>query len=164
MKLLLECLLKRPGGTHVDLGGQNYHFSPNSDPEGLGRHVCEVEDTKHAQRLLGIPEGYQILELTGKPAPKVSAPAPAPKVTPAVAPAPVVQPTLDSDPERENHTGDQTADVVTDVVALPTDEELAAMDIEQLRAQAEKEMGRKPSLRAKEALLISQILSARQPV
>lgn len=158
MKLLIECFLKRPGGTRVDLEGTVYHFTEANDPLGLGRQACEVSNTKHAQRFLGIAEGYRILELDVEAAQTVTAPAPviaaaAPPVTLAgpdpIAPPPV--PVADVEP-----TG-------AEVLALPTEEELADMDLDALRLQAEKEIGRKPSSKAKEALLISQILASRQP-
>jgi hypothetical protein len=59
----IECILKRPGGTHAEIGGITYHFAPNSD----GAHVADVTDNKHIQRFFGIPEGYRIY---GEPAAK----------------------------------------------------------------------------------------------
>lgn len=168
-KLLIECILKRPGGTLVELDGLNYHFKPLNDPAGLGRDVCFVENTKHAQRFMGIPEGYRLAEdaepavLTAPvppapPAPaRVAAPPPAPDPTPGgvlmdpvTLPEPVPQTAIDA-----NAPGS------TQPSALPSEEELAAMDLEPLRAQAELELGRKPSPKAKEPLLISQILAIR---
>ncbi len=52
----IECILKRPGGTHAEIGGITYHFAPNAD----GAHVADVADNDHIQRFLGIPEGYRI--------------------------------------------------------------------------------------------------------
>lgn len=52
----IECILKRQGGTHVDMGGVVYHFAPQPD----GAHVADIEDNAHIQRFLGIPEGYRI--------------------------------------------------------------------------------------------------------
>lgn len=53
--MLIESLIQRANGTHVDLGGVVYHFSPR---KADGRHVAEVEDEDHVQRFLDIPEGY----------------------------------------------------------------------------------------------------------
>jgi hypothetical protein len=52
----IECILKRPGGTKVDLGGTEYHFAPQAD----GAHVAVVKENAHIQRFLSIPEGYRI--------------------------------------------------------------------------------------------------------
>ena len=56
MKMTIKCLLKREGGTKVDIDGVEYHFAPNED----GDHVCEVSNKKHIARFLSIPEGYEI--------------------------------------------------------------------------------------------------------
>jgi len=53
--MFIECLLKRPGGTVVELDGKKYHFKPNSH----GDHVAEVTDPRHIEILLNIPEGYR---------------------------------------------------------------------------------------------------------
>jgi hypothetical protein len=52
----IECKLKRPGGTHVTLGGVKYHFAPQAD----GAHVADVADEAHQDRLLGIAEAYRV--------------------------------------------------------------------------------------------------------
>ncbi len=51
----IECILKRQGGTVVDLGGKTYHFKPQDD----GAHVAEVADDEHAEKLLAVSEAYQ---------------------------------------------------------------------------------------------------------
>lgn len=53
--MIIECLLKRLGGSHVELGDKVYHFAPN-DKE---HHVCAVEQEDHISTLLAIPEGYR---------------------------------------------------------------------------------------------------------
>lgn len=53
--MLIECILRRTGGTHVDLGSAIYHFAPDE----AGRHVADVTDDDHIDRLLAIPEGYR---------------------------------------------------------------------------------------------------------
>lgn len=52
----IECLVKREGGSVVEVFGANYHFIPADD----GCHVADVENTKHQDRLLSISEGYRI--------------------------------------------------------------------------------------------------------
>lgn len=205
MEMLVECILRRPGGSKVDMGGGVvYHFHPKNDPEQAGRDIAVVNNRAHFQRFMQIPEGYQIPEdrtETKLPAPTTftappvnpqaigvasSGPAPtgtvlpaatAPQgdgqagqqagpadvapvilaapagatvetVPPAPAPAPVQPVTLDPPPP-----------VAT---ALPDEEALRAMDLDALRAQAALELGRKPSAKAKEDVLISQILTIRE--
>lgn len=52
----IECILKREGGSKVEIGGTEYHFAPQAD----GAHVAEVSNNGHIQRFLSIPEGYRI--------------------------------------------------------------------------------------------------------
>lgn len=60
----IECILKREGGSVVDLGGIEYHFEPVAD----GAHVADVEDKAHIDRFLSISEGYKLYH--GKETPK----------------------------------------------------------------------------------------------
>lgn len=60
----IECILKREGGSVVDLGGIEYHFEPLAD----GAHVADVEDKAHIDRFLSISEGYKLYH--GKDTPK----------------------------------------------------------------------------------------------
>ena len=50
----IECPVKRPGGSHIELWGVDYHFQEQPD----GAHVAEVSDPKHQDRFLEI--GYKI--------------------------------------------------------------------------------------------------------
>lgn len=52
----IECILKREGGSKVEIGSTEYHFAPQAD----GAHVAEVSNNGHIQRFLSIPEGYRI--------------------------------------------------------------------------------------------------------
>ncbi len=56
MTTLIECKLHREGGSHVELGGIDYHFKPNE----FGHHVADVADDDHADRLLSITEAYRL--------------------------------------------------------------------------------------------------------
>lgn len=56
--MLIECIIKRNGGSHVSLGSETYHFRPGQN----GAHVAEVEDPEHVQRLLLIAEGFREAE------------------------------------------------------------------------------------------------------
>lgn len=53
---VIECTLKRDGGTKVDLDRTEYHFKPNA----VGAHVAEVSDRSHIRTFLAIPEGYEL--------------------------------------------------------------------------------------------------------
>jgi hypothetical protein len=69
--MLIECTIKRPGGSHVELFGHTYHFAPRAD----GAHVCEVDDDRAAERLvMEIPEGYRVADPEGPPAEDVLPP------------------------------------------------------------------------------------------
>jgi len=63
----IESIIRRAAGSTVVLGDQTYRFLPGEDD----RHVCEVEDEAHIERLLSIKEGFR--EVTAK-ADDVSAP------------------------------------------------------------------------------------------
>jgi hypothetical protein len=65
--MLIESLIKRVGGTHVQLGNDIYHFSNHikDDP----RHVCDVDDEDHIQTFLAIKEGYRIVKVPKKARP-----------------------------------------------------------------------------------------------
>lgn len=52
----IECILKRHGGTRVELGSMEYHFEPLDD----GAHVAEVDDEAHVDRFLSIGEAYKL--------------------------------------------------------------------------------------------------------
>lgn len=57
--MLIECILRRPGGTFVELDGVLYHFKPSAEDD---RHICDVENFNHVQIFLGIPEGYRAVD------------------------------------------------------------------------------------------------------
>lgn len=65
--MLIQCILKRDGGSKIDLDGIAYHFEPLAD----GAHVADVAHDVHADRFLAIPEGYKVyrgdLTPAGKP-------------------------------------------------------------------------------------------------
>lgn len=56
--MLIECLIRRPDGTRVQLDDKHYHFkavNAEIDP----RHLAEVLNKAHAERFLAISEGYR---------------------------------------------------------------------------------------------------------
>lgn len=56
--MLIKSLIKRDGGTVVDIAGINYHFAPDDS----GEHVCDVSD-EHADIFLDIIEGYEQVKI-----------------------------------------------------------------------------------------------------
>lgn len=55
MSQIIECLIKRAGGSVIELGAAKYHFKPNAE----GDHVCEIADKGHADILLAIDTAYR---------------------------------------------------------------------------------------------------------
>lgn len=55
----IESIIRRHGGTVVELDGVTYEFKPE---ERDGPHVCDVTDEDHIRRFLAIPEGYRALD------------------------------------------------------------------------------------------------------
>lgn len=98
--MLIECKLKRQGGSKVDIGGIVYHFKPNTNDPG-DPHLCDVKDKLHAQRFLGIAEGYCL-------------PGDAPEPTPE----PVVSTAVERTAEA-NEANDNPADADDEAPALP---------------------------------------------
>lgn len=54
--MLIECTVKRLGGSKIDIENVVYEFLPNKD----GAHVCDVKNQDHIQRFLSIREGYKL--------------------------------------------------------------------------------------------------------
>jgi hypothetical protein len=52
--MLIKSLIKRDGGSVVNIGSIDYHFLPDTD----GDHVCEVAEEDNAALFLAIAEGY----------------------------------------------------------------------------------------------------------
>ena len=55
MTQTIECLIKRHGGSIIELDDSKYHFKPNGD----GDHVCDVPNEGHAAILLAIDTAYR---------------------------------------------------------------------------------------------------------
>jgi len=81
----IESLLKRKGGTKIELFGKNYHFKPEDaaikveEPAFMeAAHVCDIDDDSAIHRLcVGIKEGFAPLDRSAsipKPTKTVSAP------------------------------------------------------------------------------------------
>lgn len=53
--MLIECLIRRNGGSVISCNGTEYHFAPNAS----GAHVCDVKNERDIEDFLMIPEGYR---------------------------------------------------------------------------------------------------------
>ena len=158
--VLIESLIKRPGGSKIPMGSMTYHFTPDD----LGRHVATVSDTDHIARFLQISEGFRLLGAITAPIAPV-APA-SPPVGVVTRQATSVQPAQLTGP----------ADAVTAPAAAPvapvpsvqdqqdastTEKPLDEMSDEELRATFKAEIGRAPSPKSKLETMIAQIEAVR---
>lgn len=154
----IECLLKRPGGTRIALGGTAYHFKPDD----LERHVASVENPDHSKLLLGITEGYRSLD-----------PLPPAQVTLADALAILRQQFPDADlskiagnvaePAPAETEAVAPVDAATEAVAADDgkdDGAFADMSDDDLRAEFEKLLGRKPHQKMLRETMVAQIIAA----
>ena len=154
----IECLLKRPGGTRIALGGTAYHFKPDD----LDRHVASVENPDHSKLLLGITAGYRSLD-----------PLPPAQVTLADALAILRQQFPDADlskiagnvaePAPAETEAVAPVDAATEAVAADDDKDdgaFADMSDDDLRAEFEKLLGRKPHQKMLRETMVAQIIAA----
>ena len=139
----IESILKRPGGTKVTMGDSLYHFAPNEQDQ----HVAEVENPDHAKVFLNIPEGYRSLDPIqpqqvsledAMAVLKAQFPNADFSALTAAVPAPAAA-TSEPDPEPDAQEPDDAGDDAEDDPAG-----LADMSDEELRAEFEKLIGRKP--------------------
>lgn len=164
--MLIECKLKRQGGSVVDMGdGTVYHFKD----DGTGRHVSNITVSKHIAVLMGIPEGYaipdeQLASMITPEAPGVQTqPAPAPVaatiIVQPVQAEPVAQPEQSQTTEPVTPTpgaADQR-DAVDTVAELTED-----TPIETIREVYLAEIGRVANTNYKAQTLIAAIEAARK--
>lgn len=148
--VIIESIIKRPGGSTVTLGDIDYRF----EPDHQGRHVAVVENPVHIDRLLSIREGFRLLEA----APKANAPAPV--AAGAMQAAPVQQATpapVTTEPEGDEGRGDDS-DKKPEGAA---DGALEDMSLSQIREVFKVELGRNPSPKSIKETLIAQIEAVR---
>lgn len=156
----IESILKRPGGTKVTMGDSLYHFAPNEQDQ----HVAEVENPDHAKVFLNIPEGYRSLDpiqpqqvsledamaVLKAQFPNADFSALTAAAGPALAAA-----TSEPDPEPDAQEPDDAGDDAEDDPAG-----LADMSDEELRAEFEKLIGRKPHANMLRENMEAQITAA----
>ena len=155
----IESILKRPGGTKVTMGDSLYHFAPNEQDQ----HVAEVENTDHAKVFLNIPEGYRSLDPIqpqqvsledAMAVLKAQFPNADFSALTAAVPAPAAA-NSEPDPEPDAQEPDDAGDDVEDDPAG-----LADMSDEELRAEFEKLIGRKPHANMLRENMEAQITAA----
>ena len=159
----IESLLKRAGGTKVPMGSAVYHFKPDE----IDRHVADVDNPDHAKVFLGIPEGYRSLD----PLPPqqvslddamavlkaqfpgadfsalISGAAPAaPEPAPAQAVPDLSEPSAEPDEDDSDDDNDPAG--------------LADLSDEELSAEFEKLIGRKPHAKMLRETMEAQITAA----
>lgn len=164
--MLIECKLKRQGGSVVDMGdGTAYHFKD----DGTGRHVSNITVSKHIAILMGIPEGYAIPD--EQLASMITPEAPGAQTKPdsaQVAATIVIQPT-EANPVSQPDEGQTTVPVTTapggtdqrdsvDAVAELTED----TPIETIREVYLAEIGRVANANYKAQTLIAAIEAARK--
>lgn len=55
----IECILRRPGGTMIEIADKRIHFAPEDGADGAP-HVANVDHEAIAKRLLSITEAYRL--------------------------------------------------------------------------------------------------------
>ena len=155
----IESILKRPGGTKVTMGDSLYHFAPNDQDQ----HVAEVENPDHAKVFLNIPEGYRSLDPIqpqqvsledAMAVLKAQFPNADFSALTAAVPAPAAA-NSEPDPEPDAQEPDDAGDDAEDDPAG-----LADMSDEELRAEFEKLIGRKPHANMLRENMEAQITAA----
>ncbi|UFM64240.1 hypothetical protein LOS78_01835 [Paracoccus sp. MA] len=158
----IESILKRDGGTKVTLGTTRYHFKPDE----LDRHVAEVENPDHAKVFLGIPEGYRSLDPL--PLQQVSldeamavlkAQFPNADFSALTSAAATPAPTGDAEPAAEPE-GTDPDEPDEDDEDEGEASQLADLSDDEIRAEFEKLIGRKPHANMLRENMEAQILAA----
>ena len=165
--ITIESKIKRTGGTRgVVIGETSYDFMPNAE----GAHVCDIENPEHAQRFLGIPEGYRIYSPTkgvtvegGVGASKKPVKVEAAKVEDAT----VADLTVKTEDPAANtkEPADETDNEPTPAQEQTVSNEAVALedlDSDALRTVFQDEVGRAPHHKAKDETLIAQIEAVRK--
>ena len=155
----IESILKRPGGTKVTMGDSLYHFAPNEQDQ----HVAEVENPDHAKAFLNIPEGYRSLDPIqpqqvsledAMAVLKAQFPNADFSALTAAVPEPAAA-TSEPDQEPDAQDADDADDEAEDDPAG-----LADLSDEELRAEFEKLIGRKPHANMLRENMEAQITAA----
>lgn len=140
--MLILSKIKRDPGTFITMADNTrYAFMPNE----AGDHVAEVENPKHIERFLSIPEGFGIYSGEVIPDSVVTA---------------ALEPNSEPDPDADDDGDDSRYD--DDLSPEPVDMPLEHMTLTDLQATYERELGRKPHHRAGPDKLIEDITAHRE--
>ncbi len=161
--ILIERLLRHPGGTHISL--PNLNGGPDTEyffaPDAQGREYCTVEDERHQSILLAITEGFRFAgaAVDFKPVPAsiataaTSAPAAtlgAPEATP---------PVVLEEPQPAADAFDPKATI--DAEALANWAEASEANEAALRKMHEAELGAAPRQNARVDTIAAKIAAKR---
>ncbi len=156
--IIIESIIRRPGGSTVNIAGRNYRFEPDHE----GRHVAVVEDPDHIARFLQVPEGFRML--TAAPAPAAQPVGVVVVTHPKPFPASVVPEsalaTIKAERESEAQ-GDEHPNEGEGEEEGAADGPLEDMSLSQIREIFKAELGRNPSPRSIKDTLIAQIEAVR---
>lgn len=146
--MLVESILKRQGGTHVEMrDGAKYHFKD----DGTGRHVAIVSNSEHLGRFLSITEGFRLVtDSSGSVAPATGA-LDAKLATGA---------TVDVSEVKSDAVTKGDGVSATEVVSA--DDLTEDSDIELIRAAYAQMLGRNPNPNWKAATLLAGIAAAKK--
>lgn len=127
----IECILKRRGGSHVEIDGIAYHFAPISlDIDAP--HVATVQNEEHQARFLSITEGYRYFAVKDRKAVTSDpVPAPVPEYQPEPATAdPAPEPKAKAKPApKAKATPKQEADAKAAPATMTPEQEAEAKEI-----------------------------------
>lgn len=157
--VLIESIIKRPGGSSIPMGDMTYHFRPDD----AGRHVAIVSNPDHISRFLQITEGFLLLST----APVTPAPAPAVPVGITAAPVTPQEPQAPQAPVEPPAIPHPAAPVAAPAVTVAEQhgdapqKPLDQMTDEEIRAVFKAELGRIAPPKSKIETMIAQIEAIR---
>lgn len=167
--MLIECLIKRPGGSHVDLDGTQYHFKPDA----ADRHTANVMIDAHVDRFLSISDAYRVARTMIAPAAAVGVAKPAApqsgeaNTTPTVLASTTLTPSPAAStpaPAVESAATGAAAGAVAETAPAPAAavDDLDAMTEDQVRAEYASIYGTEARATAKVETLKAKIRAKRE--
>lgn len=164
--MLIECLIKRPGGSHVDLDGTQYHFKPDA----ADRHTADVMIDAHVDRFLSISDAYRVARAMTAPAAAVGIAKLAPQSGHAnTAPQVIAAATLAPQTQDPSHApvsseDNSATDAETEAASVAPEEsdDLDAMTEDQVRAEYASTYGTEARATAKVETLKAKIRAKRE--
>lgn len=162
--MLIECLIKRPGGSHIDLDGVQYHFKSDA----ADRHTADVLVDAHVDRFLSISDAYRVARAMTAPAAAVGIAKPAPQsghantVPQVIAAATLTPKTQDPGPGPAPVSAAENAGTDAASVAPAESDDLDTMTEDQVRAEYASTYGTKARATANVETLKAKIRAKRE--